>query len=71
VTLELPLAGSAAAARAPALGVSGRDARAGKAVYNLNPFDGGARRDLSKPKVIEAPDAKPEAEACDEGEGRA
>jgi ABC-2 type transport system ATP-binding protein len=67
VTLELPLAGGAAATRAPALGVSGRDARAGKPVYNLNPFDGGARRDLSKPKVIEAP---PDA-ACDEGEGRA
>lgn len=52
----LPLAG------APALGVSGRDARAGKPVYNLNPFDGGARRDLSKPKVIESPPP----EVCDE-----
>jgi hypothetical protein len=67
VQVELELAG--APARAPALGVSGRDARAGKAVYNLNPFDGGARRDLSKPKVIESDGgpARPAAppEACD------
>jgi hypothetical protein len=66
VTLELPLA-RAEVPRAPALGVSGRDARAGKPVYNLNPFDGGARRDLSKPKVIEAPPGA----ACDEGGGQA
>lgn len=61
--VALPLAG--APSKAPALGVSGRDARAGKPVYNLNPFDGGARRDLSKPKVIEPEVGTPPPEACD------
>jgi len=41
--------------------------RAPKVVYNLNPFDGGARRDLSKPKAVDAPPP----EVCDDGEGRA
>jgi ABC-2 type transport system ATP-binding protein len=39
---------------------------ASKVVYNLNPFDRGANRDLSKPKAIEEPPrAAPEAEGRD------
>jgi ABC-2 type transport system ATP-binding protein len=53
--VDAALAGAATAT--PALGVSGHTARVGKPVYNLNPFDGGARRDLSRPKIVEAPDA--------------
>jgi ABC-2 type transport system ATP-binding protein len=39
----------------PTLGTPGDVGRVGKAVYNLNPFDQGAGRDLGTPKVIEAP----------------
>ena len=31
----------------------------GKIVYNLNPFDMGASRDLSKPKPIDGPGVPP------------
>lgn len=37
------------------LGTSGAEAKAGKLLYNLNPFDGGASRDLSRPKANEGP----------------
>ncbi len=35
------------------LGVTGVEAKAGKVLYNLNPFDGGAARDLSRPKAVD------------------
>ncbi|MBM3989958.1 MAG: ABC transporter ATP-binding protein [Planctomycetes bacterium] len=35
----------------------------GKIVYNLNPFDMGASRDLSKPKPIDGPAASPKEDA--------
>jgi len=38
----------------PTLGTPGSTSRVGQAVYNLNPFDQGAGRDLGAPKVIEA-----------------
>jgi hypothetical protein len=55
---------------APAAGPPGGAGRVGKKVYNLNPFDQGARRDLGAPKLVESEpppaDAKREQERREE-----
>ncbi len=53
---EAPQRAAAAAPDAlPSPSASGASAGAPRVVYNLNPFDQGASRDLSRPKAIEEP----------------
>jgi ABC-2 type transport system ATP-binding protein len=53
-----------------ALGASPAPAPSGKLVYNLNPFDQGAQRDLKQPKAVDGPalapgGSQPADAACD------
>jgi len=59
--LEFELRATPATAAAPAAApaaISGAAQAKPKVVYNLNPFDGGARRDLGKPKAIDGGSAE-------------
>jgi ABC-2 type transport system ATP-binding protein len=67
-TVPAPAAAPPVASELPTLGTPGVESRVGKPVYNLNPFDQGAGRDLGAPKVIEAePTPLEEKRAEEEG----
>ncbi|MEY2745316.1 MAG: hypothetical protein RL112_358, partial [Planctomycetota bacterium] len=54
-------AGASPAPQAPASPAAATTPAKPRIVYNLNPFDGGARRDLGKPKAVDGgPDARKE-----------